>query len=97
MPDQKDSPPPSIKGVVEADYQGWRHHPVSKVVLQYLKDYHLAMKEEAWHYLLGARSGKLDPEHLGEISGRAKAAWELADLPFEALVAFYQKEENDAA
>ncbi len=90
----QDSKPLAVKGIAEADYQGWKHHPVSKVLLQYLRDYHLALKEEAWQCLL---RGPAPAGYLEEISGRARAVAELYELPFEAIVAFYQEEETNAA
>lgn len=86
------NPPPQIKGITEADLQSWRHHPVSKVILQYLLDYQAGLRDQAWAYLLGNRVGPIDVEQLSELKGRASAALELAELPFETIQSFYTTE-----
>ena len=86
------------KTISKMDYQTWRHHPVSQVLLHYLKDYQEVLQREAWDYLkgcLGTQGVQLDEGYLGELVGRAKVAAELSDLPFEAIEAFY--EENNEA
>ena len=81
-----------LKGITRDDYQNWRHHPVTKVLHQFLKDHHVALKVRAWDLVLG------DPKaDLGELVGRAKALLEIVDLPFESMFSFYQQEETDAA
>lgn len=54
----------------------------------------MALQTAAWDHLAGGRKGPLDTELLTELAGRAKAAQELATLPFEAIQSFYQEEEN---
>ena len=82
-----------VKGIQEQDLQAWRHHPVSLVVLQYLRDWAEALKKEAWERL----QGPLDEKLIGELIGRVNTSIELADLPFEAIYAFYQKPEEENA
>lgn len=84
------NPPPQIKGISQADLANWRHHPVSKVLLQYLQDYHLMLSREAWAHL--RKADKLDIEYLAKLTGRADAALEFSELPFEALQSFYTTE-----
>lgn len=55
----------------------------------------MALQQESWLRL----QGPLDQKLIGELIGRANTAAELAELPFEAIYAFYQKpdEEENAA
>jgi len=66
----------------------WRHHPVTQVFLQYLRDYQEALAREGWGHLLVA--DHLDELLIGEMRGRAKTLIELVDLPFEAMEQFYE-------
>ena len=86
------NPPPQIKGLSQAELARWRHHPVSVVLLNYLRDYHLALRDQAWAYLLGNRVGQIDVEQLSELKGRASAALEFAEIDFETIEAFYTTE-----
>lgn len=84
--------------ITEADYQVWRHHPVTKVLYRYLRDYQAALQDKALAHLLedSDSSHTLDPKYVGEIAGRIKAVREIPELPFEAILNFYQKDEvND--
>jgi len=86
---------PTVKGVAEADYQAWRHHPVTIVFNTFLIDYSEALKREAWAILQG--EARLDPEVLRTIAARARAATEMSDLPFSSMFDFYQQPEDDNA
>ena len=82
---------PEVQGIQQADFQNWKHHPVTRVFHQYLKDYHDMLKDRAWDVVFS------DPKaDLGELVGRAKTLIEMVDLPFEAMFMFYQPEETDA-
>jgi len=86
-----------VRGITEADLQKWRHHPVTQVLLQYLQDYQVALREAALGYLLASnRDGPFNTEYTGEIAGRIKAIDEVSNLPFSAIQQFYQKEEDNA-
>lgn len=74
--------------IKKEDLQVWRHHPVTQVFLQYLRDYQEALAREAWGHLLVA--DHLDELLIGEMRGRAKTLIELIDLPFEAMEQFYE-------
>lgn len=95
----KMQPVPTVKGVTEADYQMWRHHPVTIAFNTFLIDYSEALKREAWETLQANPEVPLKPEYLRVIAARALAAIEMSDLPFSAMVHFYQKPEEveDAA
>lgn len=85
----------TFKEVSRQQYQEWRNHPVTLAFRKYLVDYRAVLKEEAWGRLQG---GALDPVDQGEIKGRANTLEEVSDIPFDAIVRFYQTdEEADAA
>ena len=86
---------PQVKGITRADYQQWRHHPTSKVVLQFLQDFHRILQREAWAVLETDPRLPLNVELLREMSGRAKAIEEVYNLPFESIVSFYSNEEEN--
>jgi hypothetical protein len=91
--------PPSVRGIAEQDYLRWRHNPVTKWFLAYLRDYRvdlLAGAQDLW------LSGSPDwSANEAEMKGRARCLSEMAELPFGSIHTFYQQidkpnEENDA-
>lgn len=85
-----------VKGIQTTDYLNWKHHPVTRVFHQYLKDRVKALEAQCLDYLLGARVGaRLDPEVLAEIAGRIKSESEIPELDFDAVIEFYQTMEED--
>jgi hypothetical protein len=81
-----------IEGITEADFQVWKHHPVSKVYLQYLADYRsMLLREllERWE------AGALTLETEKEIRGRTLTLADLVELRFASIQKFY--EEDNAA
>lgn len=74
------------------DYALWRHHPVSKVFLQFMSDYANTLEREA---LDRWRSGTLKLIDEQEMRGRVLTLRELTELPLEAVKAFYQKDEAE--
>jgi len=93
--DQSKSKQPQVDGFSEADYQGWRHHPVTKMFMKYVSDYRgdlVKQTVEAWE----KRALNLTDEM--ELRGRALTLREITELPFEAILRFYDVEEpSDAA
>lgn len=83
-----------ISGLSEADFQVWKHHPVSKLYLKYLADYRsMLLKEliERWE------AGALTLETEKEIRGRTMTLADLVELQFASVKKFYQTEEEDNA
>lgn len=75
-----------LKDLRVSDFQAWRHHPVSRVVLRFLEDYRderLREAIDAW------MAGGLTALQEGEGRGRALLANELAVLSFEDVLRFY--------
>ena len=64
----------------------WRHHPVSQVVLQYLRDFSVAVEVKL---LADWRAGSLSLAAEQEMRGRVLAWRDVADLEIGALRAFY--------
>ena len=76
-----------LNGIEEAEYKAWRHHPVTRLVLQYLEDYRAALVKEAvgrWE------SGKLVLTDEHELRGRILVVREIGELPFSAIEEFYR-------
>lgn len=87
------SPNPRLQGILEPDYQSWRHHPVTRLLLQYFADQRaMLIKEAVGRWEAGGLT--LLDEH--ELRARSLVLKELGDLPFAAIVDFYG-EESDAA
>lgn len=82
-----------LDGIAEGDFQSWKHHPVSKIYLQYLVDYRAILLRD----LLGRwEAGELTLETEKEIRGRTLTLAELVELQFPSIQKFYQEEENEA-
>lgn len=75
-----------VDGIAEVDYQTWRHHPVTKVFIEYLRDYRQDLIEAATVQWL---DGQLQIATADELRGRALAIDDIAELPFAAMIAFY--------
>lgn len=83
-----DAAAPSLS-IGEQDFHLWRHHPVSKVVLQYLADYREVLRREAmdrWE------SGALRLVDEQEMRGRVLAVTDMIDLAHESIRSFYEGE-----
>lgn len=82
--------------ITKADFQAWKHHPVTKCLHKYLVDYQAALCREGWAALKG---GNLDPKFLTEIATRGKMSEEISELELESIEAFYgvEREEENAS
>lgn len=83
-------------GVTESDYQLWRHHPITKIYLQFIADFGATLEREAMERW---RVGSLKLVDEQEIRGRVVACTEMAELSFESIRSFYEGEkvEDEAA
>lgn len=82
----------SLDDLTESDFQVWKHHPVSKVYLQYLADYRkMLLRELLTRWEAGALT--LDTEK--EIRGRTLTLADLVELQFASIQKFYTEEENE--
>lgn len=80
-----------MQQISKADYQAWRHHPVTKEFLQYLRDYRSSLHNEL---LERWEAGTLVGDSLieQEIRGRSLILKEIGELEFEAMEQFYGSE-----
>lgn len=78
---------PILQGIEEPEFKAWRHHPVTKLLLQYLADYRESLIKEAvgrWE----AGQLILTDEH--ELRARVVTVKELIELQFTMIVEFYR-------
>lgn len=70
----------------------WRHHPVSEVLLHYLEDFRLALLQELQQrFLTGSASLALEQE----VRGRALALEEACGLDLSTVQEFYRQPEEE--
>ena len=82
-----------IFGISKEDYQGWKHDQVSKVVLKFLADKQGYLKQAALEsWVAGSKSFA---ECSDTVRGQIIELDEMINLPFEAMVEFYRKEEDE--
>jgi hypothetical protein len=79
--------------LTEAEFNAWKHHPVSKLVRRFLKDRERQVAEHQIATLRGCTTSP-DPYVLGQFNGHINALQELAELEFAHIVAFYPDEEE---
>jgi hypothetical protein len=81
-----------IFGISKEDYQGWKHDQVSKVVLKFLSDKQEYLKQAALEsWVAGSKSFA---ECSDTVRGQIIELDEMINLPFDAMVEFYKKEED---
>jgi hypothetical protein len=80
--------------ITEADFQSWKHHPVTKVYLRFVLDYAERTKLELADLVCAAESS-IDPLAVGKISGRVLAWQEMATLEYAHMAGFYDRPEDD--
>lgn len=102
MPEQDDGEPsaplpnPKLLDLTEQDYLDWKHHPVTKLVRQYLDDYSRSLRrghEDLWLNAPGGHA--VDPVLAAEMKGRVLTLAEMRALTFLNIADFYQTGEQD--
>ena len=83
-----------LDGLTDADFNVWKHHPVSKVYLKYLADYRTMLLRDL---LARWESGALVLDTEKEIRGRTMTLAELGELQFASIQKFYQTSEEENA
>lgn len=80
-----------------AEFQAWRHHPLTQVFLRYLRDYRRSLEAsmlDRW------REGTVQLADEGEARGRSKMALEIDALTWNNILDHYgvqqSKESSDA-
>lgn len=81
----------TIHGITEADFNSWKHHPVTKAFRQYLL--HFAESLEQGH-LHRWKSGAMEQGKEDEAVGRVLILNEMAELEFHDIVEFYPETEQ---
>lgn len=84
----------NIGDITEADFQSWKHHPVTKVYLRYLTDFEQELMAKLVDILRASESSP-DPFQLGMFNGRSAAIREMATLDFEHIASFYTPPEQE--
>lgn len=74
------------------DFNRWKHHPVSKVYLQFLRDFSAQLVSHIHDEWLSGKLSLLDEK---EARGRVLLLNELAELKFVSIQSFYGVEEQD--
>lgn len=69
-----------------SDFQAWRHHPLTRVVLRFLRDYRDDCYVKAFDAFL---AGGLTGIQEGELRGRYAACDEIVELDWQSLCAWY--------
>lgn len=86
----------TVHGISEADFNSWKHHPVTKVFKDYLL--HFAESLEQGH-LHRWKSGAMEQGKEDECVGRVLTLNEMVLLEFQDIVEFYdvetQQQEHD--
>src|SRR5690348_4215602 len=79
--------PLTVKGLTELDYNSWKHHPVTKIVNQFIADKKNFIERTALEQWI---NGGRDPDtDLKTLRGQIIELTELHEMPFMALEVFY--------
>jgi hypothetical protein len=84
-----------IGDLTEADFQAWKHHPVSKLVRRFLRDRERQVAEYQIATLRGCEASP-DPYKLGQFNGHINALQELSELEFDHIFKFYPPDDEEA-
>lgn len=82
-----------LAGLTEQDFANWKHHPVTKVYLRFLRDWERQLAERQIGALRKADRG-LHPFDQGKFAGYIEAISEMADLTFQDIANAYPSEEE---
>lgn len=82
----------TLEGLTEADFNVWKHHPVSKLYLRYLGDYRAMLIREL---LERWEAGTLQLDTEKEIRGRTMTLADLTELQFASIQKFYSEEKDE--
>ena len=77
------------------EFQEWKHHPVSKIVLQYIRDFKERAKLESLESWLNGDKSFADLSD--GVRAQINILDEVENLQFEAIEEFYQEKEQDIA
>ena len=89
MADEKKPTLPS--GIGEAEFNSWKHHPVTRAYLQFMLDQRADVKDAA---VLAWESGKISLAVADEMRGVANTLKRNAEPDFDEIVKFYTEIEQ---
>lgn len=78
-----------LQGITEADFGAWKHHPVTKLFLQFLRDYELIYADELNRRV---RLSMASPDQfaLGKLAGYANAILDVGNPTYESIAKLYE-------
>jgi hypothetical protein len=82
-----------LDGITEADFQNWKHHPVTKLYIRWLKD----CERQVGQVQVGKlRSSDKTPDAftLGTFTGQINTLAEVAEPTYQSIVDFYTPPED---
>jgi hypothetical protein len=82
-----------LEGITEADFQNWKHHPVTKLVRRYHRDMERYLAEHQIAVLRNAQKGMSDLEQ-GEYKGTINTHKASAELEYATIADFYPSDEQ---
>jgi hypothetical protein len=80
-----------VYGITRQDFEHWKHAAVTKLFRRYLADKRAFMERTILDQWI---NGVLSLQTEQTVRGQIVELTELTDLPFEALVGFYQEDEE---
>ena len=81
-----------LDGITEADFQIWKHHPVTKLYVRFLKDYERQLKDAQVGQLRTSTDAP-DLFKLGTWTGAINLVSEMSEPRYQSIVDFYTPEE----
>lgn len=82
-----------VAEISHLEWQAWRHHPVSQVLLRYLEDYRAALERD---FLAAWLQGSTNAAAEGERRGRILACMDIEQLTVASVKGFYGLPADDA-
>jgi len=82
-----------MEGISEADFNAWKHHPVSRLVRRYHQDMERQLAEHQIAVLRNAVAAMSDLEQ-GEYKGTINTWKAAAELEYATIADFYPTEEQ---
>ena len=83
-----------LNGITEADFQSWKHHPVTKVFMRYLRDYERQLAERQIA-VLRTTDTMPDAFKMGHFNGWIAVVSEVVELSYQNIADFYPAEPED--
>jgi len=82
-----------LEGITEADFQNWKHHPVTKLVRRFQRDMERQLAEHQIAHLRNAQKGMSDLEQ-GEYKGTINTWKANAEIEYATIAEFYPSDDS---